>query len=72
MLDVKRKEKNMGISMIIDFIALLLCLVGVEMVYDARVITKRLFGFGDQNQAAWGLKILGFIIAMIGSLLIYF
>lgn len=72
MLDVKRKEKNMGISMIIDFIALLLCLVGVEMVYDARVITKRLFGFGDQNQAAWGLKILGFIIAMIGCLLIYF
>ena len=72
MLDVKRKEKNMGISMIIDFIALLLCLVGVEMVYDARVITKRLFGFGDQNQAAWGLKILGFIIDMIGCLLIYF
>ncbi len=72
MLDVKRKEKNMGISMIIDFIALLLCLVGVVMVYDARVITKRLFGFGDQNQAAWGLKILGFIIAMIGCLLIYF
>lgn len=62
----------MGISMIIDFIALLLCLVGVVMVYDARVITKRLFGFGDQNQAAWGLKILGFIIAMIGCLLIYF
>ena len=72
MLDVKRKEKNMGISMIIDFIALLLCLVGVVMVYDARVITKGLFGFGDQNQAAWGLKILGFIIAMIGCLLIYF
>ena len=72
MLDVKRKEKNMGISMIIEFIALLLCLVGVVMVYDARVITKRLFGFGDQNQAAWGLKILGFIIAMIGCLLIYF
>lgn len=72
MLDVKRKEKNMGISMIIDFIALLLCLVGVVMVYDARVITKRLFGFGDQNQAAWGMKILGFIIAMIGCLLIYF
>ena len=72
MLDVKRKEKNMGISMIIDFIALLLCLVGVVMVYDARVITKRLFGFGDQNQAALVLKILGFIIAMIGCLLIYF
>ena len=62
----------MGIGMIINFVALLLCLVGVVMVYDARQITKRLFGFGDQNQAAWGLNILGFIIAMIGCLLIYF
>ena len=62
----------MGIGLIINFVALLLCLVGVVMVYDARQITKRLFGFGDQNQAAWGLKILGFIISMIGCLIIYF
>ena len=62
----------MGIGLIINFVALLLCLVGVVMVYDARIITKRLFGFGDQNQAAWGLKILGFIISMIGCLIIYF
>ena len=57
---------------IIDLIALILALVGVVMIYDARIITKKLFGFGDQNQAAWGMKILGFIIAMIGSLIIYF
>ena len=56
----------------INLIALIMCLAGVVMVYDARIITKRLFGFGDQNQAAWGMKILGFIIAMIGCLLIYF
>lgn len=59
-------------EIIINLIALILCLVGVVMVYDARIITKRLFGFGDQNQATWGLKILGFIIAIIGTLIIYF
>lgn len=57
---------------IISFIALIIVAVGVVMVYDARSITKRLFGFGDQNQAAWGLKILGFIVAIIGALIIYF
>lgn len=56
----------------INLIALIMCLAGVVMVYDARIITKRLFGFGDQNQASWGLKILGFIVAIIGALIIYF
>ena len=42
------------------------------MVYDARIITRKLFGFGDHNQAAWGLKILGFIVAIIGALVIFF
>lgn len=57
---------------IINFIALGMALMGVIMVYDARIITRKLFGFGDQNQAAWGLKILGFIIAIVGALIIYF
>ena len=56
----------------INCIALIMALTGVVIVYDARVLTKKLFGFGDQNQAAWGLKILGFIIAIIGALIIYF
>lgn len=58
-------------EIVFDFIGLLMALLGVIMVYDARLITKKLFGFGDQNQAAWGLKILGFIIAIIGSIIIY-
>ena len=28
----------------INLIALIMCLAGVVMVYDARIITKRLFG----------------------------
>lgn len=56
----------------INFIGILMALLGVVMVYDARKITKKLFGFGDQNQATWGMKILGYIIAIIGALIIYF
>ena len=59
-------------EMVIDFIALIMAVSGVIIVYDARILTRKLFGFGDQNQAAWGLKILGFIIAIIGALIIYF
>lgn len=57
---------------IINLIALAIVMLGVVLVYDARIITKKIFGFGDQNQAAWGLKILGFIILIVGALIIYF
>jgi len=53
-------------------IGLIITVIGVIMVYDARILTKKLFGFGDQNEATAGLKILGFILAIIGVLLIYF
>ena len=57
---------------ILNFISLIFILLGVIMIYDARIITKKIFGFGDQNQATWGLKILGYIICIIGTLIIYF
>lgn len=59
-------------KIILMLIGLLLAMAGVIMVYDARILTKKLFSFGDQNEASWGLKILGFIIAIIGGLLIFF
>ena len=37
------------------------------MIYDARILTKRFFSFGDQNDASLGLKILGFLIAIGGD-----
>lgn len=47
-------------------------LMGVIMIYDARILTKKFFGFGDQNEASNGLKILGFILAIIGGLILFF
>ncbi|MCI9015789.1 MAG: hypothetical protein HFJ53_01285 [Clostridia bacterium] len=51
-------------------IGTIMALIGTIMTYDARRITKKLFGFGDQNEATSGLKILGFVLIIIGALLI--
>ena len=58
--------------MIFKLIGILMVLLGIILIYDARIITKRFFGFGDQNDASTGLKILGFIIAIVGGLILYF
>lgn len=60
------------LQIIIKIISILMVLVGIILIYDARIITKRFFGFGDQNEATSGLKILGFLIAIIGGLIFYF
>ena len=60
------------LTIILRLIGLLLILAGVIMIYDARILTKNLFSFGDQNEASTGLKILGFIISIIGALVLYF
>ncbi len=59
-------------QIVIKLFATLMLLIGVILIYDARIITKRFFGFGDQNEASSGLKILGFIVAIIGGLILYF
>lgn len=60
------------LEVIIRFISVLIILTGVILIYDARIITKKIFGFGDQNEAASGLKILGWLIAIIGILIMLF
>ena len=59
-------------QIIIKLIAILMILGGIIMIYDARILTKQFFGFGDQNDATSGLKILGFILAILGGLIFYF
>ena len=59
-------------QMILKLIGVILVLLGVILIYDARLITKRFFGFGDQNEGSSGLKILGFLLAIAGALIIYF
>ena len=57
------------LDIVIKFVSVL---IGVILVYDARIITKKIFGFGDQNEATNGLKILGALLSIIGLLVIVF
>ena len=60
------------LNIILSIIGIVIVLIGVIMIYDARSVTKKLFGFGDQNEAALGLKLAGFLISAIGAIIIYF
>ena len=59
------------LQIILKIIGVLIILAGVILVYDSRLITKKFFGFGDQNEATIGLKLIGFIIAIIGAIVIF-
>ena len=59
-------------QIILRLIGVLILLSGVILVYDARIITKKMFGFGDQNEATSGFKILGVLLSAIGAIIIYF
>lgn len=56
---------------IISLIGLILILISVIMIYDARRIANRLFNSGELNEAAKTLKIVGTIVIWIGIGIIY-
>lgn len=59
-------------KIILEIIGLLIVILGIIMIFDARLLTQKFFGFGDQNEATAGFKIIGFIIAVIGGLIVFF
>lgn len=59
-------------QIVLKLIGTLILLVGVILIYDARIITKKVFGFGDQNEATAGFKILGVLLSVVGAVIIYF
>ena len=44
------------LEVIINIICLIVILLAVILIYDARIITKRSYGFGDHKEGASGLK----------------
>ena len=60
------------LNIVLKLIGLLFLIAGVVMVYDARILTKELFSFGDQNEASLGFKLLGFVLCMLGAIMVYF
>ena len=59
-------------KIILLIIGLIIAILGVIMIFDGRLLTQKFFGFGDQNEATAGFKILGFFVAIIGGLIIFF
>lgn len=57
------------ISALISFIAIM---IGVVMIFDARKLTKKWFSFHDQNEGSKWLKIGGFVLSIIGILVLFF
>lgn len=62
----------MEMNMILSIIGATMSLIGATLVFDARTITKKLFSFGDQNEGTSALKMIGFIIGIIGAIIILF
>ncbi len=58
-------------QIILKIFGLIIVLIGVVMVFDARIITKIWFSFGDQNEATSGMKILGVVFCLIGGIIVY-
>ena len=60
------------LQIILKIIGVLIILAGVILVYDSRLITKKFFGFGDQNEGSLGLKMIGFFLSICGGIVLYF
>lgn len=66
------KGSKMSIGSLMGLIgALILCGIGAVMIYDARLLTQKWFGFGDQNEGSKIFKLVGFLLTIAGCLLIY-
>ena len=71
-MDSHVKDVDIMGQIILKLVGVLILLAGVILIYDARIITKKVFGFGDQNEATSGFKILGVLLSIIGALIVYF
>lgn len=44
------------LQVIMKLIGAIVLLLGIILIYDARILTKKFFGFGDQNEATERIK----------------
>lgn len=56
----------------IAIIGIVVIMLGIILIYDARDFAKQLFSYSDQNSATLTLKVVGFILSIIGGLLVLF
>lgn len=59
-------------KLILIGIGLIIMVISVVMVYDARIIASNVFSSNEVNETTKILKVVGYITLMIGLLIIYF
>ena len=69
---IYKKKRMLKLRIFLLLIGIISLVSGVNFIYDARPIVKKYFSFGDKNEATLGLKILGFLLTMLGTIIIYF
>ena len=65
----KNMEKYKAFGILAGF---LLIMVGVISIYDARMLSKKLFNFFDNKSGTKLFKIVGFLFSIIGALTLFF
>lgn len=52
------------------FIGTIILVIGVKLIYDARIIVNKYFSVSNKNGAVMFLKVLGTLCAITGAILI--
>lgn len=52
------------------FVGTILLIVGVKLIYDARLIVNKYFSVNDKNTATVFLKVIGTIFVFVGAVLV--
>lgn len=58
-------------KIILILLSTIIIAISVTMIYDARAIAKKMFSSNETNETTKVLKIVGFIITIIGISIIY-
>lgn len=53
----------------LKLIGSIIALVGVVLIFDGRRVAKKYFDYGEENIATTGVKSFGFLIAIVGAIL---
>lgn len=59
------------LSTILNLIGIIVMAVGAVCIYDARKLAKKFFGSGDTNAATRTFKIVGLIVFLIGTAIVF-
>ena len=57
-------------DIVLKLIGVIIIALGVVCVYDARKLVNKFFSTSDTNSAVRTMKIVGFVVAIIGGVLV--